>query len=291
MKQRKSGWLLFPRILLGLFLCSSLPAANIGVRIVDFTFSPSNLALNAGDRVIWTNLSAQLLPHDSTHTNSAGPPLWGSPQLSVNLTFGFTLTNAGYYPYLCKTHVYATMVANRHPEQTGSISVVSFKLTSPTNSARFFSTAPVNIQATVSTNIAQARLFLGADLIAVVTNDPFALSTNLPAGAYSLSAIITDKLGRNLTNAGPNFFVVDPPKVTMESAQFLGDGRFQFNVSGGDPGQTCVIQASADLSIWSPVRTNTFPAPACLACPSIIVFADDQSPGLKQRFYKAQILP
>jgi len=98
-------------------------AATNGVLIRDYFFNPTNIVIRPGDRVIWTNLGAQL--HDSTRS-----ALWTSGNLSSNTTFGFTFTNLGYYPYVCNRHI-----GFGHPEQTGSVSVVTATLAAVSNVA------------------------------------------------------------------------------------------------------------------------------------------------------------
>src|SRR5713226_1382371 len=278
------------RVLLGLAFLGSLAgqlvnAATVGVRIGDYFFTPTNLVINAGDKVSWTNKG--VFSHDTTHrvavvTNR----LWASTLLIFNGSFSFTLSNAGYYPYICNQHVVLGPIIQ--PQQTGSISVVSFNITSPPDGAHIFAGSSLDIQATASSNVLRASYFAGANLLGVVTNSPFNFSVkNLAAGTYVLSAAITDNLGRSLTNAGPKIRIVAP---TIDTLLFLSDGRFQFNIRDGNPGETCVIFASPDLSpgSWWPIGTNTFPAPGG---PSIITFTDDQSPGLSHRFYKAEAFP
>jgi len=275
-------------VLLALAILGSLAgqlvnAATVGVRIGDYFFTPTNLVINAGDKVSWTNKG--IFAHDTTHRVAVTNRLWSSGLFSANTNFSFTLSNAGYYPYMCQQHVVILPIA---PQQTGSISVVSFNITSPPDGARIFAGSSLDIQASASSNVVRASYFAGANLLGMVTNSPFNFSaTNLAAGSYDLSAAITDNLGRTLTNAGPKITIVAP---TIDTLHFLSDGRFQFNIRDGNPGETCVIFASPDLSpgSWSPIGTNAFPAPGG---PSIITFTDDLSPSLSHRFYKAEAFP
>ena len=97
----------------------SLNAADIGVRIGDFWFNPTNVVLRPMDRIIWTNGVSNT--HDATR-----PGLFASGNLGLNATFAFRFTNAGYYPYVCQRHI-----ATR-PQQTGTVSVVNISLASVT---------------------------------------------------------------------------------------------------------------------------------------------------------------
>jgi plastocyanin len=114
-------------ILIGASIAQS---ATVGVEIRDpYYFTPTNVVINPGDRVVWTNLGVRA--HDTRH--SATPALWASPSLGTNSTFGFTFTNLGYYPYRCNQHIL------QGPLQTGSVSVVNISLASPIKT-------PTNIQ-------------------------------------------------------------------------------------------------------------------------------------------------
>lgn len=109
---------------------ANLHAATNVVQIGNYFFNPTNLTVNVGDTVLWTNTTAASVAHDTTSTNAAFP--WSSGQLSGSIrTFSLRFTNVGTFPYLCATHVLAFNPANRHPEQTGTVSVVSANVPPP----------------------------------------------------------------------------------------------------------------------------------------------------------------
>jgi len=93
----------------------SANAADVGVRIGDYWFNPTNVVIRPMDRIIWTNGVSNT--HDATR-----PGLFASGNLGLNATFAFRFTNAGYYPYVCQRHI-----ATR-PQQTGTVSVVNISL-------------------------------------------------------------------------------------------------------------------------------------------------------------------
>jgi hypothetical protein len=95
----------------------SLNAADVGVRIGDYWFNPTNVVIRPMDRVIWTNTVANT--HDATRAG-----LFASGNLGQNATYAYRFTNAGYYPYVCQRHV------STRPQQTGSVSVVNISLAS-----------------------------------------------------------------------------------------------------------------------------------------------------------------
>ena len=73
----------------------SANAADVGVRIGDYWFNPTNVVIRPMDRIIWTNGVSNA--HDATR-----PGLFASGNLGLNATFAFRFTNAGYYPYVCQ---------------------------------------------------------------------------------------------------------------------------------------------------------------------------------------------
>lgn len=113
-------------------ICVSVTqAAVVGVEMRDpYYFTPTNVVINPGDRVVWTNIGIRA--HDTRHMTN--PALWASPSLGVNPptnTFGFTFSNLGYYPYRCQQHLLLG------PQQTGTVTVVNISLANtlltPTN--------------------------------------------------------------------------------------------------------------------------------------------------------------
>ncbi len=74
-------------------------AKIIEVTIKDFAYSPSQLAVNAGDTVKWTNLDSA--PH--TVTSDSGSEL-DSDQLNKGQSFSHTFAVAGTYDYHCAVH-------------------------------------------------------------------------------------------------------------------------------------------------------------------------------------------
>jgi len=101
----------------GLSSTSSPVRISVGttrlVKMGNYSFAPTNLTINSGDTVLWSN--AVVTAHDTT--SSTG--LWASPTFGSPNTYSLNFTNAGYYPYICSVHIVA------HPEQTGSVTVVS----------------------------------------------------------------------------------------------------------------------------------------------------------------------
>jgi len=263
-----------------------------------YLFDPTNITISPGDTVEWTN--ASMTAHDSTHYTTTGPRLWASPLLAsttANNSFSFTFVNAGVYPYYCQTHFF-----RGHTEETGTVAVVSPNLpptvtiATPTNGSAFFAPAEITLQAdAVDTDgqIASVEFVNGTtSLPSESATNPYILRLTLPAGEYQFTAVATDNQGARSTSGVVNVTVTAPPTITLGLAQQLPDGTFQFRVSGGSAGQTCVIDISShlddvpSLTRWLPILTNTFPNTAC----PFVDFADCGT-NTSLRFYRSRVFP
>ncbi len=128
------------KVFLGLLsLTVTAHAANFSVQMVangagstNWAYNPTNIVIKVGDTITWTNTHTSQV-HDTTYgpRDSGTNGLWTSGGLSATLhtLFPFTFSNAGFYPYRCARHADVVGI-NYHPEQTGSVSVVSQPLLS-----------------------------------------------------------------------------------------------------------------------------------------------------------------
>jgi amicyanin len=91
-------------------------AAELQVKIDNFTFSPAKLSVKVGDTVTWMN------EDDIPHTVRAKAGEFKSKTLDTEDHFAFTFTKAGSYDYFCSLH----------PHMTGLIVVEAAGGTSPT---------------------------------------------------------------------------------------------------------------------------------------------------------------
>ncbi len=82
-------------------------AAEVQVKIANFTFSPQELRVKAGTTVTWTNEDD--IPHTVTSTTLA----FKSRALDTDQKFSFTFAAPGNFKYFCALH----------PHMTGSIVV------------------------------------------------------------------------------------------------------------------------------------------------------------------------
>jgi plastocyanin len=95
-------------LIAAMIVAASAPvrAADMEVKIDNFTFNPQKLTVKAGTTVTWMNEDD--IPHVV-----AGPPSFKSKALDTDDKFSFTFTTPGTYTYFCSLH----------PHMTGSIVV------------------------------------------------------------------------------------------------------------------------------------------------------------------------
>ncbi len=279
---------LLPSLCLGMMLlASSLQAAVTNtVLIGDYFFNPTNLTINVGDTVRWTNVVAATTTHDVRSTNTAFA--WASPNLTnANRNFLLTFTTAGTFPYYCNRHVYATMPNNLHKEQTGTVSVVSIalppsvSLTNPSDNFKYLAPANILLQASANDEgaVTNVQFFSGPALLGSAATAPFAFTlNNAAAGNYSFTARAQDNSGLSATSTVVNVFVQTNAILTAPTLQ--PDGQFQLTIQG-IAGQTYTTESSTNLTNWSAILTNLAPA-------SSFNVTDVTSTNVLQRFYRAR---
>ncbi len=252
--------ILASRLWAGLLSCLSLAIpAFAGTNVVQmgeagtyFFFNPTNLTINAGGTILWTNTAAQA--HDSTSRSN----VWGSPLLSPGSTYAFTFTNAGNYPYNCSFH------RLQHPEQTGTVSVVTAPnnpptvlITNPPNNTVFVAPANVTVQASASDDgsVANVQFLIGSIVLGNDTSSPYSAATNgLPVGAYTLSAIASDNSGAQATNSVSITVTNAPPSAVTILNPTFNSGTFCFSFST----QTGYTYSARFTPSLSPISWFTF---------------------------------
>ena len=83
---------------------ASLPAhaADLQVKIDNFTFSPQRLTVKAGATVTWTNRD------DIPHTVTSSSKVFRSNALDTDDKYVFTFATPGVYEYFCSLHPHMT---------------------------------------------------------------------------------------------------------------------------------------------------------------------------------------
>lgn len=180
---------------------SSRAAQTVDVSMGNFFFSPSDITINAGDTVRWTN------PTGTLHTTTSGPGcthnttgvVWDSGTLSRGDTFSFTFDQPGTYPYFCIFHcisfgMMGTITVNAAPTTVIPLPQTVESFTYTAVASPLLSTAPAEAK---PIGIGDAALG-GANLAISVAIDQFEAPVDIyfliynqsidPANVYELTS-------------------------------------------------------------------------------------------------------
>lgn len=273
----------------GLLMTGSAPtfaAVTNTVRIGNYFFNPTNLTINVGDTIRWTNEVASLATHDVTRTNTPFP--WASPNLTTaNRTYLLTFSNEGYFPYYCRRHVYPTPPSEPHHEQTGTVTVVSISLppsvslTNPANNSRLIAPATILLQATATDDgaVTNVQFFSGGALLGSAPAAPYAFTlNNAAAGNYAFTAQARDNGGLSATSTVVNVQVLT--NALLSAPALLPNGQSWFSVQGV-AGQTYALEGSTNLANWAGIVTNVAPA-------NTFNVTDATATNVLRRFYRTR---
>ena len=225
----KSLFNFFPGVAAVALMCLGCPlsgfatSTNVTVGSPLDRFSPAIVTIAAGDQVIWT--WAGTFHSTTSGTNGVagddnGIPsgLWNSGTITtLPHTFTNTFPVAGNFSYFCQVHYTFGMLGSVIVNSSGNIAP-TVSITNPAAGALFVVPANVTIQATVtngSGTVTNVQFLVGSSVLTNETAAPFsAVTNNLAAGSYTLSAIVSDNLGATATNS-VNITVDTPPAVTI----------------------------------------------------------------------------
>jgi plastocyanin len=84
------------------FPAASARAAEMEVKIDNFTFAPQRLVVKAGTTITWIN------DDDIPHTVASSTKTFKSSALDTKDKFSFTFTTPGAYEYFCSLHPHMT---------------------------------------------------------------------------------------------------------------------------------------------------------------------------------------
>jgi plastocyanin len=261
--------------------CLTVPLSSLGatanVSVINDAFVPDSSDINTGDTVLWT------WPVGSfSHNTVSDDNIWSSDVLNGPATYSFTFTSPGSFPYSCTVHGF-----------TGTINVAAanvpptVSITKPAANAVFAAPANVTIQAAPADSdgsVANVQFLVGSTVFTNRTSAPFTVVTNnLPAGNYTLSAIVSDNLGATATNS-VTISVVTPVPLTISAAQMSPPANFQFTYAA-NAGLSYVVQRSTNLlsANWTAIVTNT-------AASGSVIFKDTNAAG-SPGFYRVGRLP
>jgi plastocyanin len=258
-----------------------LTAATANVSVINDSFSPASTNISVNDTVIWTWPSGS---NNHNVTSTSSPQAWtASPTENGPVTFSHTFATAGSFPYECTIHASFGMKATI--TVTAAVVPPTVSLTSPTNGTVFAAPASVTLQAAASDSdgtVTNVQFLIGSTVVSNRTVAPFAATTNLAAGSYTLSAIAKDTNGKTATNSA-TISVVNPAALTISSLQRTA-GSVQFNYAA-NAGLTYVVQINTNLMspAWVAISTNQ-------ATGNPVTFTDSHATN-NPAFYRVERLP
>jgi plastocyanin len=199
--------------------------ANVSVGSGGLVFTPATTSIAVNDLVIWTWGGPASIPHSTTSgtvvitatsTNKVPNGLWDSGVAIGPHSFTNIFSSAGSFPYYCQVHYTNNM--------TGTIIVTGLppviSITNPVSGALFIAPANVTIQAAATdpnngVSVTNVQFLVGQTVLTNKTAAPFsAVTNNLAADGYILSAIASDSAGLKATNS-VNIIVDAPPMLTI----------------------------------------------------------------------------
>jgi plastocyanin len=265
---------------LGLTPSSHAASATVLVGASGLTFTPATTNIAAGDQIIWVWGG---LNH-STTSDTAG--LWDSGVTNAPYSYTNQFNSTGTFPYHCTIHGGPPFNMRGSIIVTAANSPPSVSITNPASGAVLSAPAGVTITAVASDSdgtVTNVQFLVGSTVLANVTAPLFsAVTNNLAAGSYTLSAVAADNHGAKSTNA-VTISVVTPLSIAINAPQ-ISSTNFQFSYTA-NPGLNYVVQCSTNLaaSNWIAIFTN-------LAASNPVVFVDDHATN-NPAFYRVGRLP
>ena len=258
------------------YTLTGIAAASIGLRQIQIQISSDNYAL------------FEYLTIDYTSPNRIGtlrflPKIGASGVARVTVTLRDTAAPAG-------TFRRSFDITIKPPNQPATV-----QLLSPTNGSVLQLPQPVTLQAAAvdpNGTVVQVEFLDGTNSVGVVSSPPYSLVwSNATEGTHTLSALATDDRGATAFSGSTLVTVVSAPtadtRVIIHSVAMVADpslpeaGRqFQLHIEGPD-GSSVVVEASATLSNWVPISTNTL-------VNGTVVGSDADAIKFPRRFYRVR---
>lgn len=164
----------------------------------------------------------------------------------------------------------------------GSNAPPTVALTAPANGATFTAGTNITLTATASDTdgtVAKVEFFRDVAKLGEDTSSSYSLVwSNVMAGTYQLTARATDNVGATNTSAAVTVQVAPP--LQLLSAEPATNGMFRLWIEGLD-GVSYVVEATTNLTTWTPVATNT-------PNTNLWLFVDPGASNFPWRFYRAR---
>lgn len=208
------------------------------------------------------NVTIQATTSDSDSTVSNVQFLVGSTLLLNKTTAPFTATTNNLP---AGTYILSAIASdNLGAKATNTVSIIvdalpTVTITNPVSGTTLSAPASLILKANAADSdgsVASVKFLQGSTTLGTVTAAPFSMPVNnLPAAAYTFSAIATDNNGLTATNS-ITVNVINPATVSIATPAVAAAGRFQFSYSA-DIGLSYVVQVSTNLlSGWNSIATN-----------------------------------
>ncbi len=272
----------FLLLTIGLVLTSARArSATYNVLVDGSGFSPATLPINVGDTVVWVNND----DNDDAHTATSDlsptkQDYWNAYLFNYEDFYAKTFNNAGTFTYRDQlTGNTGSIVVSGTVNQPPEVAI-----TNPAPNAVFAAPASFTIEASAQDldghGISTVEFYVDDTWLDLSYTEPYtATVTDLAAGDHTLTAIAVDGLGAQATHSIT--ITVKPAEIILSDPRMTG-GFFLFDAAGLGVGKPTVLQSSADLKQWNPVRTNLADSPS-------MTFTNAISPG--HRCYRVIQLP
>jgi plastocyanin len=213
-----------------------------------FFWNPTNVVINAGDTVMWTNLQTI---HSVNPATGSPEPFCGTGTNNIP-SCTVTFTTPGTFPYNCFDHL---------PTMTGAVVVLPplvppiVTITNPPNNTvvRTGANVTLQVQATDNGSVTSVVFSRTGSPFATNTVPPYAATwSNIAAGNYNFRARATDNEGLVTDSAIVTVRAVAPPTLIVTNTS-NGPLRFNFNTVAG---VSYVVEGAVALTNFSPIVTN-----------------------------------
>jgi plastocyanin len=122
--------MLFLTFVTATFTLNSVGQTTYSVTVANFSFSPKQVTITAGDKVVWKNNGGNHNVNGNQSVFPANPASFGN-NLGSGWTYEFVFNTAGTYDYQCDPHAGFGMVGKVivNPKTTTDVKILSDKST------------------------------------------------------------------------------------------------------------------------------------------------------------------
>lgn len=240
-----------------------------------FGFSQGSVTINAGDYVNIINTEDEF---------GEGLTVYGDPPEYFAV---YIQPDYYYYPHQYNnpgTFTFEDQYSETVWVYVNALLPLSVAITDPTNNTVFTAPATFTITAEPSggaTPYSWVDFYVGTNLIGYTFDAPYTNAvTNLPAGTYTVTAVVVDDSFNEATNAIT--VIVNSAAPVLLSVPRSSGNQFLFDVNGLTAGKTNILQTSTNFTSWTSLKTN-------VAVTSSMTFTNTTGSG--SHFFRVLQLP